>query len=75
MKYRQFVSWCNDRATDGYWDFRTAEFCCHLISKLNKHNFIMRNKLWKSHYEWYVSHYVVRPINLKIVNLKSNKEI
>lgn len=74
MKYRDFEKWCNDRITDGYWDYEAAMFCVNLIDTLRNYNFFKRNKIWKTHYERYVSRYVVRPINIKISKLKEKNK-
>ena len=47
MTYREFVSWCNERACDGCWDFDTATLCCRVIDIISQMPFWRRKKAWR----------------------------
>lgn len=36
MSYKEFFSWCNDRACDGMWDMKTAINCLDIIEEIEK---------------------------------------
>lgn len=55
MTFKQFVSWCNQRAFDGCWSMITAMACIDLIEKIRISDSInvknigektMKNKSW-----------------------------
>ena len=47
MKFREFVSWCNQRATDGCWGMLEAIVCVDIIETVRKERFWKREKFWK----------------------------
>lgn len=47
MKYKEFVSWCSDRACDGCWSLFDALACIDIIKKIDKKFFLNREKYWK----------------------------
>lgn len=47
MKYKEFKSWCNERACDGCWSIPTALTCIKIMSEINKHLFWKREKEWQ----------------------------
>jgi len=65
MRYKEFVKWCNDRATDGCWDMQTAMLCSGIIKDIQTIKWWNRNKYWKQHYEDEVVEVIVTPINKK----------
>lgn len=66
MKFKEFVSWCNDRSCDGCWSMLTAITCIELIKIVRKVPFWKREKYWKLVYESKVLEQIVNPINRKI---------
>lgn len=36
MSYKEFFSWCNDRACDGMWSMETAIMCLDIIDEIEK---------------------------------------
>lgn len=36
MSYKEFFSWCNDRACDGMWSMKTAIICLDIIDEIEK---------------------------------------
>lgn len=47
MKYKEFLDWCNLRASDGCWSMGTAIFCSRIISNINALPFWKREKEWQ----------------------------
>lgn len=66
MKFKEFKSWCNDRAADGCWGMLDAMVCIDLIHELRKVPFWKREKVWREQYENQVINEIVNPINEKI---------
>lgn len=69
MKFKEFVSWCNERACDGFWGMITAMACIDLMQTIRKQPFWKREKLWRQEYEKRVLDEIVNPINRKIEEL------
>ena len=46
MTYKEFVSWCNERACDGRWSAGTAMYCIDTIYKIDALPFWKRKKEW-----------------------------
>lgn len=65
MKYREFKSWCNDRAFDGRWGMKEAIICIEIIQEIEIMPFWKRNKRWKE-LEKDVVTLLIEPINKKI---------
>lgn len=73
MTYKEFVSWCNDRACDGRWGFRKAKACCEIISIVQSAPFWKRKKVWQA-YEPDVVKKIVNPTNELIAKDDSNDD-
>lgn len=73
MKFKEFVSWCNDRARDGCWGRKEAIICTDIIKKVKKNRFWKREKFWKEFYEKPVLDEIVNPTNEKIQQVNSCK--
>lgn len=70
MKFKEFVQWCNNRASDGCWGMNTAIICIDIVQTLKKIPFWKREKIWREQYENQIVSEIVNPINKKLVNLK-----
>lgn len=67
MKFKQFLSWCNDRACDGCWSIDTISFCIDILDEVRRHPFWRREKVWQElDKEFEIVEKVVKPINRKI---------
>jgi len=42
MKYKEFSSWCNERACDGFWGLETAIVCIDIINRIQSKPFWKR---------------------------------
>ena len=51
MKFKEFASWCSDRACDGYWGFNEAVICSGVASDIYKLPFWKREKIWQTKYK------------------------
>lgn len=71
MTYKEFLRWCNDRATDGCWGFETCTICLGVIEEVQKAPFLQRKKKWRE-YEQYVVENLVNPTNEKIREVFGN---
>ena len=60
MKFKEYVSWCNYRAADGYWSLDMAIACVTIIDEVNKQPFWKRGKYWKNHYENKVKNHIMK---------------
>jgi hypothetical protein len=74
MKYKEFQSWCNDRAADGCWDYKGTVYCIELLSILNSFPFWKREKIWKTEYEAEVVSKIIQPIHEKMIEYGVIKE-
>lgn len=70
MTFKEFTSWCNERACDGCWGMLTAMICLDLMVTVNKIPFWKREKVWREQYEKQVLDEIVDPINQKILIAK-----
>ncbi len=73
MTYKEFVSWCNERACDGCWSMRTAIYCIEIINNINRLPFWKRKKEWLKIKDK-IETDVVSVINAKIQALKGGAE-
>lgn len=69
MTFREFVSWCNERACDGCWGILDAMVCIDIIGKVRKQRFWKREKFWQEKYSDDVMEQIVNPIKKKITEL------
>lgn len=65
MKFKDFIKWCNDRASDGCWSFMTTTYCINIIEEVRKEKWWRREKYWKEKYEHDILKDIVIPINEK----------
>lgn len=68
MKYKEFVSWCNERACDGMWGYTHVVICTRTMEKIRKLPFWKRKKEWEK-VEPDILDCVVNPVNQKIDEL------
>lgn len=61
MSYKQFLSWCNDRACDGRWSKENAVYCINVIDTINAQPFWKRNRIWNKSFALYVIYKIVLP--------------
>lgn len=73
MKYKEFVQWCNERASDGCWGYTTAITCINIIDDMRSLSFWNRKKKWKQISED-VFNELVHPTNQKIEQWKHKQE-
>ena len=73
MKFREFVSWCNQRAADGCWGILEAMVCVDIIETVRKERFWEREKFWKEKYADDVLEQIVNPIEKKIEEMVRNR--
>ena len=66
MKFKEFVSWCNDRACDGRWGMLEAMVCADIIQTIRKKLPWAIERFWKKNYEERVLGEIVKPTNQKI---------
>lgn len=74
MKFREFVSWCNQRAADGCWDMLEAVVCIDIMEKVKQERFWRREKFWKEKYADDVLEQIVNPIEKKIEEMVRNRQ-
>ena len=74
MKFREFVSWCNQRATDGCWGMLEAMVCVDIIETVRKERFRKREKFWKENYADDVLEQIVNPIEKKIEEMVRSRQ-
>ena len=70
MTFKEFVSWCNDRAADGCWGINAATVCISIVNEVRELPFWKREKFWKEKYEEKVICAIVKPIEKKISELR-----
>lgn len=74
MKFREFNSWCNNRAQDGHWGLEEAITCCDVNRKIRSLPFWKREKYWKQHYEKFIVERIIEPTNQLIIKyMEENK--
>ena len=67
MTYKEFKTWCNERACDGCWNVDTAMFCMYIANQINKQPFWKREKKWQElNTEYSIQNNIVNVINQKI---------
>lgn len=69
MTFREFVSWCNERACDGCWGMLEAMVCIDIIGKVRKQRFWKRERFWQEEHAVDVMEQIVNPIEKKIAEL------
>ncbi len=62
MTYKEFKKFCNERATDGCWSLKQAQFCIDVRNYIDAHWFWQREKVWKEEYELLTYMNVIKPI-------------
>ena len=67
MTFKNFIAWCNERASDGRWDLLTAMVCIDLIAEIRKVPFWKRERVWKNQHERQVLDEIIEPLNQKII--------
>ena len=50
MKYKEFKKWCNERACDGCWSLKQAQFCIDVMKYIDCHWLWQRERVWKEEY-------------------------
>ena len=73
MTYKEFVSWCNERACDGCWSMGTAIYCIKVLKAINALPFWKRNKEWLKVKDG-IERDVVSVINEKILVFKGGEK-
>ena len=68
MKYKEFKKWCNERACDGCWNLKQAQFCIDVMKYIDCHWFWQRERVWKEEYEYLTYLQVIKPINDILIN-------
>ena len=74
MKFREFVSWCNQRAADGCWGILEAMVCIDIMETVRKERFWKREKFWKEKYADDVLEQIVNPIEKKIQEMVGSRQ-
>lgn len=74
MTFKEFCTWCHERACDGYWSSGTAIVCCQLIVHIRKKPFWKREKVWrKVNADLKVEEKYVKPTDAKIKELANGR--
>lgn len=66
MTFKEFVTWCSDRACDGRWGIAEATICANVIQAIRRHPFWRREKVWEQEYRQNISAKIIDPVNNKI---------
>lgn len=75
MTFKEFETWCSERACDGCWSRQTAMFCIEIIRIVRKSSFWRRERAWQALNErGKIEETIVRPINEKIKALEKGGE-
>lgn len=69
MKFREFVRWCNERASDGCWGMYEAITCIRIMQEVREQHFWKREKYWKEKYEKDVLNGIVNPIEKMLAEM------
>ena len=69
MTFREFESWCNQRACDGCWGMLEAMTCIDILKTVRKKWLWKREKFWQEEYATDVTEQIVNPIEKKITEL------
>lgn len=77
MSFKQFVAWCNDRASDGCWGMTTAVICIDIISQMRNTPFWKRKKRWETEFNFNNALYkdVVKPTEERIEEFFSQEDL
>ena len=77
MSFKQFVAWCNDRASDGCWGMTTAVICIDIIGQMRNTPFWKRKKRWETEFNFNNALYkdVVKPTEEKIEEFFSQEDL
>lgn len=62
MKFKEFLTWCNERACDGEWGASHAVICTNVIRQIKILPFWKRENEWKK-WEKDILDCVVTPVN------------
>lgn len=64
MKFKEFISWCSDRASDGMWTSNTALVCMEAARYVHGKPFWKREKVWQQYNEdWKIVEILVNGTN------------
>ena len=74
MTYKEFFRWCEDRALDGCWGYRTAVACLNVHRIIRETPFWKRKKVWDG-YEREIVKLYINPTNEKIEQIEQDEEI
>ena len=74
MKFKEFVSWANDRAADGFWSYQIAVVSLAIIDDVRKIPFWKRERVWRDKYEKDVLNDLVYPVNERIDTITAEME-
>lgn len=74
MKFREFIRWCNERASDGCWGMLEAITCISIMQEVREQHFWKREKYWKEKYEKTVLNEIVDPIEKCLQKWKVRNE-
>ena len=74
MKFREFVSWCNQRSADGCWGMLEAMVCIDIMEKVKQERFWKREKFWKEKCADDVLEQIVTPIEKKIEEMVRSRQ-
>lgn len=74
MTFKEFVSWCNDRAADGCWGPMEAMICIQIMEDVKCAPFWVRRRYWKQEYAERVENEIVIPTNKKIEEVYGKKD-
>ena len=47
MTFKEFCTWCHERACDGCWSGDTAKMCCLVIATIQDLAFWKRESIWR----------------------------
>lgn len=70
MKFREFVRWCNERASDGCWGLIEAVICISIMQVVREQHFWKMEKYWKEKYEKGVLNAIVNPIEKMMAEME-----
>lgn len=66
MKFKEFRSWCDQRACEGYLGMPEDMVCLAIIERILRDPFWNRERLWRKEYEEKVVRNIVNPTERKI---------
>jgi len=73
MTFKEFASWCNQRACDGMWGLQAAVFCSNLCEEIYKYRFSFRREnIWNKHPKRGTAISLVKGINERIAEVVEN---